>query len=146
VETAGSRTNPNTTVPCDQEHLMALQYGPVAVLLAFGVALGVAALVVAWILRPSDPYAAKETTYECGVEPIGPAWSQFYVRYYLVALVFVVFDVEAAFLFPWATVFKHLSAPTLMGALPLAEAGVFIAILLVALAYAWRKGDLDWTH
>ncbi len=125
---------------------MALEYGPVAVLLTFGVALGVAAMVNAWLLRPSDPYAAKQAVYECGMEPIGPAWSQFYARYYLIALVFVVFDVEAIFLFPWAAVFKQLSAATAMGAVPLVEVAVFIVILLIGLAYAWRKGDLEWTR
>ncbi len=125
---------------------MALEYGPVAVLLTFGVLLGVASLIVAWLIRPSDPYAVKQSTYECGMDPIGPAWSQFYARYYLIALVFVVFDVEAVFLFPWATVFRKLSARTAMGALPLVEVAIFIAILLVGLAYAWRKGDLDWTQ
>jgi len=125
---------------------MALQYGPVAVLLAFGVILGIGGLATAWLLRPSDPYGPKQDVYECGMEPIGSAWSQFYARYYLIALVFVVFDVEAAFLFPWATVFKRLSAPTAMGALPLVEVAIFIVILLAGLAYAWRKGDLEWTR
>lgn len=123
---------------------MALVYGPVAVLAAFGVILGVAALVVAWIVRPHDPYSEKCMTYECGMTPVGEAWGQFHVRYYVIALVFVVFDVEAVFLFPWATVFRRLSAPEAMGYAPLLEAAVFIMILLVGLAYAWRKGDLEW--
>ena len=71
---------------------------------------------------------------------------QFFVRYYVIALVFIVFDIEAIFLYPWATVFRQLSAPTAMGGLPLLEMGVFILILLVGLAYAWRKGDLEWTR
>lgn len=125
---------------------MALEYGPVALLLAIGGLLGVAAMVTAWLLRPSDPYAIKQMVYECGMEPIGSAWSQFFSRYYLVALIFVVFDVEAIFLFPWATVFKRLSQASAMGFVPLVEVVVFIAILLAGLAYAWRKGDLEWTH
>jgi NADH-quinone oxidoreductase subunit A len=125
---------------------MALEYGPVAVLLTLGVLLGLASLIMAWVLRPHDSYAAKATTYECGMDPIGSAWSQFYARYYLIALVFVVFDVETIFLFPWATVFKKLSAATAMGPLPLVEVAVFIVILLAGLAYAWRKGDLEWTR
>jgi NADH-quinone oxidoreductase subunit A len=120
---------------------MALQYGPVAVLVTFAVV-----LAIAWVVRPHDPYAEKQSTYECGMTPVGEAWGQFYVRYYLIALVFVVFDVEAIFLFPWATVFRHLSAPTALGAAPLVEMAVFILILLLGLAYAWRKGDLEWTR
>jgi NADH-quinone oxidoreductase subunit A len=129
-----------------REFFMALEYGPVAVLLTFGVVIGVASLIMAWLLSPRDSYPAKETTYECGMDPIGSAWGQFYARYYLIALVFVVFDVEAIFLFPWATVFRRLSAATAMGPMPLVEAAVFILILLVGLAYAWRKGDLEWTR
>ena len=123
---------------------MALTYGPVAVLTALAAALAIASLVIAWIVRPHDPYPEKQETYECGMSPIGEAWGQFYVRYYLVALVFVVFDIEAIFLFPWATVFKRLSAPEMMGYLPTVEVGIFIAILLAGLAYVWRKGDLEW--
>lgn len=123
---------------------MALTYGPVAVLTALAAALAIASLVIAWIVRPHDPYPEKQETYECGMSPIGEAWGQFYVRYYLVALVFVVFDIEAIFLFPWATVFKRLSLPTMLGYWPTIEVGIFIAILLAGLAYVWRKGDLEW--
>lgn len=125
---------------------MALTYGPVAVIAVFAAVLAVASLVIAWLIRPHDPYPEKQSIYECGMPPIGEAWGQFYVRYYLVALVFVVFDVEAIFLFPWATVFKTLSKPEMMGYLPTVEVGIFIAILLVGLAYVWRKGDLEWTR
>lgn len=125
---------------------MALTYGPVAVLTALAGALALVSLLVAWIVRPHDPYPEKRETYECGMSPIGEAWGQFYVRYYLIALVFVVFDVEAIFLFPWATVFRKLSTAATMGYAPTAEVAIFIAILLVALAYVWRKGDLEWTR
>jgi len=125
---------------------MALTYGPVAVITALATILAVVSLVMAWLVRPHDPYPQKRETYECGLTPIGEAWGQFYVRYYLIALVFVVFDVEAIFLFPWATIFKKLSAATAMGLWPAAEAGVFILILLIGLAYVWRKGDLEWTR
>lgn len=123
---------------------MALVYGPVAILTVFAAALAIAALLIAWIVRPHDPYPQKQETYECGMSPIGEAWGQFFVRYYLIALVFVIFDVEAIFLFPWATVFKTLSSAGLMGFWPAAEAGIFIVILLIGLAYVWRKGDLEW--
>lgn len=125
---------------------MALSYGPVAVMVVFAAVLALASLFIAWIIRPYDPYPEKQETYECGMTPIGEAWGQFYVRYYLIALVFVVFDVEAIFLFPWATVYKRLSAATMMGALPAVEVGVFVLILLAGLAYVWRKGDLEWTR
>lgn len=125
---------------------MALSYGPVAVMVTFATLLALISLAMAWIIRPSDPYPEKQETYECGMSPIGEAWGQFYVRYYLIALVFVVFDVEAIFLFPWATVFKRLSAPSMMGAMPAAEVGIFVLILLAGLVYVWRKGDLEWTR
>ena len=82
----------------------------------------------------------KHTTYECGEEPVGNAWIQFNIRFYVFALIFIVFDVEAVFLLPWATVFREL------GALAYVEGLVFIAILVVALAYVWRKGDLAWVR
>lgn len=123
---------------------MALQYGPIAVLAALGAFLGIASLVAAWFLRPADSYAAKKQTYECGMEPVGEAWGRFFVRYYLLTLVFIIFEIEAVFLYPVAVVYKRLSAPEAMGFVPLVEIAVFIAILLVGLAYVWRKGDLEW--
>ncbi len=119
-------------------------YGPVVAYLAFGLLMAVGALVTAWLLRPADPYDEKEITYECGVDPIGPAWGQFFVRYYVIALIFVVFDVEAIFLFPWAVVYRKLLHTPGFGPLAFVEMFVFIAILLIGLGYAWRKGDLEW--
>ena len=92
------------------------------------------------VIRPSRFSEEKLTTYECGENPTGSAWIQFNIRFYVFALIFVVFDVEAVFLFPWAVVFKSL------GPLALAEGLVFIFILAVALAYVWRKGDLEWVR
>ncbi len=119
-------------------------YGPAATYFVFGVVMALGALITAWVLRPADPYDAKELTYECGIEPIGPAWGQFFVRYYIIALIFVVFDVEAIFLFPWAVVYKQLVQPLGLGPWALVEMFIFIGILLLGLAYAWRKGDLEW--
>jgi NADH:ubiquinone oxidoreductase subunit 3 (subunit A) len=97
--------------------------------------------LVLWaILRPSRYSEEKLTTYECGEDPTGNAWIQFNIRFYVFALIFVVFDVEAVFLLPWATVFREL------GLLAYVEGLVFIAILVVALAYVWRKGDLAWVR
>jgi NADH:ubiquinone oxidoreductase subunit 3 (subunit A) len=92
------------------------------------------------VIRPSRHSEEKLTTYECGENPTGSAWVQFNIRFYVFALIFVVFDVEAVFLFPWAVVFKRL------GPLAFAEGLVFIVILAVALAYVWRKGDLEWVR
>jgi NADH:ubiquinone oxidoreductase subunit 3 (subunit A) len=93
-----------------------------------------------WVIRPSRYSEEKLTTYECGENPTGSAWIQFNIRFYVFALIFIVFDVEAVFLLPWAVVFKEL------GMLALLEGLVFIAILVVALAYVWRKGDLEWVR
>lgn len=92
------------------------------------------------VLRPSRFSEEKLTTYECGEDPTGNAWIQFNIRFYVFALIFIVFDVEAVFLFPWAVVFREL------GTLAWLEGLVFIAILVVALAYVWRKGDLAWVR
>ncbi|RYF78282.1 MAG: NADH-quinone oxidoreductase subunit A [Cytophagaceae bacterium] len=100
------------------------------------------------LLRPDRPGEEKLTTYESGEEPVGNANIQFNPRFYVIALIFVLFDVELVFLFPWATVFGQatLIAETngLWGWFTLAEAFVFVAILALGLAYAWAKGYLDW--
>jgi NADH-quinone oxidoreductase subunit A len=114
-----------------------------AAILAFLVVV-VAFLVVnllLWkVLRPSRFSEEKLTTYECGENPVGSAWIQFNIRFYVFALIFIIFDVEAVFLLPWAVVFRDL------GVLAYMEGLVFIAILVVALAYVWRKGDLEWVR
>jgi NADH-quinone oxidoreductase subunit A len=100
-----------------------------------------AAALVFWrMLRPQRASEEKLTTYECGEDPVGSAWIQFNIRFYVFALIFIVFDVEAVFLLPWAAVFRSL------GPLAYVEGLVFIAILAVALAYVWRKGDLAWVR
>jgi NADH:ubiquinone oxidoreductase subunit 3 (subunit A) len=97
-------------------------------------------LVLWWVIRPKRHSEEKLTTYECGENPQGSAWIQFNIRFYVFALIFIVFDVEAVFLLPWAVVFRQL------GMLAFLEGLVFIAILVVALAYVWRKGDLEWVR
>lgn len=123
---------------------MVLTYGPMAVFIVAGFVFSAITLVFALILRPANQYDEKRLVYECGIPPIGPAWRRFFVRYYVIAIVFVIFEVEAIFLFPWATVFKSLSASHALGALPAIEMAIFVGILLVGLAYVWRKGDLRW--
>jgi NAD(P)H-quinone oxidoreductase subunit 3 len=97
------------------------------------------ALTAAKLLRPSRRGPERRTTYESGMEPIGGAWIQFNIRYYMFALIFVIFDVETVFLYPWAVAFNQL------GLLGFIEALVFIGILVIGLVYAWRKGALEWS-
>lgn len=95
-------------------------------------------LAFARVVRPKVESAEKGLTYECGVDPIGGGWSQSTVRYYIFALLFVIFDVEAVFLFPWAVTFDKL------GVFAFVEMMIFIAILALGLVYAWRKKVLEW--
>ena len=95
-------------------------------------------LTIGRILRPNKPTPEKLTTYECGEDTIGSAWIQFNVRFYIIALIFLIFDVEIAVLFPWALIFKQV------GLLGLIEIFVFVGILVVGFAYVWVKGDLEW--
>jgi NADH-quinone oxidoreductase subunit A len=94
--------------------------------------------ILSRLIRPRRPTPQKLSTYECGEEPIGGGWIRFHVRYYLYALVYIVFAVETVFLFPWAIVFRQLGVPAFT------EMMIFIGILLVGLAYAWKKGALEW--
>ncbi|MCS6988438.1 MAG: NADH-quinone oxidoreductase subunit A [Chloroherpetonaceae bacterium] len=114
------------------------EFGKVFLFLAVGVIFVVLGFLTSRLIRPHRPYPEKLTTYECGEEPKGSAWIQFNIRFYVVALIFIIFDVEVLFLYPWATVFKQL------GAFALIEAFVFLGILTLGLAYAWSKGDLNW--
>jgi NADH:ubiquinone oxidoreductase subunit 3 (subunit A) len=98
----------------------------------------VGAIVTAGILGPKKPNPIKQTTYECGIETVGDSWVQFKVQYYIFALVFLVFDVETVFLFPWAV---KLGA---LGMFAVIEGIIFILILLAGLVYTWRKGMLEW--
>ncbi len=121
---------------------MLTDYLYVLVFMGGGIFLVASALTIARFLRPSNPTAEKISTYECGEVPIGGAWVQFNVKYYIYALLFVIFDVEAVLLIPWAVSFKSLEPPLMVTSLILAV--IFIAVLGVALAYAWRKGVLKW--
>jgi NADH-quinone oxidoreductase subunit A len=115
-------------------------YSSVLAFLFVGVAFVVVNLIAWKVLRPERFSEEKNTTYECGENPQGSAWIQFNIRFYVFALIFIVFDVEAAFLLPWAVVFKEL------GTLAFVEGLVFIGILAVGLAYVWSKGDLEWVR
>lgn len=129
---------------------MYFDYFHALVFAAVGLAFVFANLIVASILRPKRKTEEGLETYECGEETIGDAWLQFDIRYYTVALVYVIFAVEIAFLFPWALVMREVVAGTGaaegtgIGAFILVEGFLFIFILLLGLAYVWAKGDLDW--
>jgi NADH:ubiquinone oxidoreductase subunit 3 (subunit A) len=115
-------------------------YSSILAFLGVAIAFLVVNLLAWWVIRPSRFSEEKLTTYECGENPTGSAWIQFNIRFYVFALIFIVFDVETVFLLPWAVVFRKL------GILAFLEGLVFIAILIVALAYVWRKGDLEWVR
>ena len=119
-------------------------YAYIAVFAIVGIAFAVITMWLSWVLRPSyKPTGAKAEPYECGEIPFGDAWKQFRVGYYIFALVFVIFDVEAIFIFPWAKELLHLKAAGL-GVFAFVEMMVFIGILFIGLLYAWRKGVLQW--
>jgi NADH:ubiquinone oxidoreductase subunit 3 (subunit A) len=119
-------------------------YAYIALFAIVGVAFTVATMWFSWVVRPSyKPTGEKAEPYECGEIPFGNAWKQFRVGYYIYALVFVVFDIEAIFMFPWAKELLHLKAMGL-GLFAFVEMMLFIIILLVGLIYAWRKGVLRW--
>lgn len=119
------------------------EYGYIAILLAFAVLFPSLPLIVSFALRtlrlrPSDPNPVKSDTYECGVETVGDSWVQFNFRYYLVALLFVVFDVEVIFLYAWAVAGGDVLVPGFVAVM------VFLSILVLGYVYDWRKGGLEW--
>jgi NADH-quinone oxidoreductase subunit A len=123
---------------------MVANYATVLIFVLVGFAFAGIALLVAKLLRPSNPSHTKMTTYECGELPVGSSWVRFNVRFYLIALFFLIFDVEVVFLFPWAVVFRHLFPVPGLGPVVFWEMVIFLAILTVGLVYIWAKGDLDW--
>jgi NADH-quinone oxidoreductase subunit A len=116
----------------------AVTWTPVIVAAIIGVVFVASTLFVANLLAPRIRDRSKENIYECGMAPIGQGWSQMNLRYYLYAILFLIFEIEGVFLFPWAVVFKRL------GPFAFWEMMLFLAMLLFGLAYAWRKGVLQW--
>lgn len=105
------------------------------------------AFFVTRLLSPNNPNPEKLTSYECGEDPVGSAWLPFNTRFYVIALIFLLFDVEMVFILPWATVFGNhdmMSVDQRWGWLSLTEMFIFLGILFLGLAYVWAKGDLDW--
>ena len=113
-------------------------YLPILIFLAVAGGFGLLLLVLGWVLGPRRPDGEKVSAYECGFEPFEDTRSRFDVRYYLVAILFIIFDLEIAFLFPWA-----VSLDT-VGGFGLVSMGVFLAVLVVGFIYEWKKGALEW--
>lgn len=111
---------------------------PVVVFLLLGIVVGAGMLIFSWILRPRNPYPQKLITYESGITPFMEAQQKFSIRYYIIAMLFLIFDIEAVFLYPWAVAYDHI------GLYGFVEMLIFIAILVVGYAYAWKKGALEW--
>ena len=113
-------------------------YLPVILFILVGVVVGVAPQAMGHFLGPQRPDAAKDSPYECGFEAFGDARMKFDVRYYLVAILFILFDLEIAFLFPWAAAIRDIGAPGFWAMM------IFLGILVVGFVYEWKKGALDW--
>ena len=117
---------------------MLSSFGFALVFLLIGAGFACMNLLISRLIQPRHSTTTKLSTYECGEEPIGESWIQFNNRFYVIALIFLIFDVEIVFLFPWAVVFKDL------GLFAFVEMVIFAVILLLGLAYVWKKGDLEW--
>lgn len=118
-------------------------YMPIVIFIALALLVAGGALFVGSLIRPNNPSKLKQTAYECGEEPVGSAWANFNVRFYVVALIFIIFDVESALMLPVAAVFKKFNEIGLGGTL-LMSILTFVSVLVAGLVYCWKKGDLDW--
>ena len=117
---------------------MIAEYWPVLLFIGVAIGLGLALLAIGLLVGPSRPGAEKLEPYECGFEAFEDARMQFDVRYYLLAILFIIFDLEIAFLFPWAVVFQKIGATALI------EMALFLLLLVIGFAYVWKKGALEW--
>jgi NADH-quinone oxidoreductase subunit A len=117
---------------------MPKNYVPIFIFMAVALAIPVVTLLVAKLVRPENPQPGKLAPYECGIEPLTDARGRYTVRFYIVAILFVVFDVETIFLFPWAVQFK------LLGLFGLIEMLIFLGILILGYVWIWKKGALEW--
>jgi NADH-quinone oxidoreductase subunit A len=122
---------------------MFMAYASVAAFMLVAAGFILVSMLAGKLIRPDNGYAEKLETYECGEAPVGPAWFNFNPRFYIIALIYIVFDVEIAFVYPVATVFKRWVAQG-RGVFALVEIFVFVAILMLGLVYVWVKGDLEW--
>jgi len=117
---------------------MLAEYLPVLIFIGLGVGIGVMLLVLGWLVGPQRPDTEKMSPYECGFEPFEDSRMKFDVRYYLVAILFIIFDLEIAFFFPWAVALDHIGVFGLLAMAP------FLGLLTVGFVYEWRKGALEW--
>ncbi|WP_455377391.1 NADH-quinone oxidoreductase subunit A [Petrachloros mirabilis] len=117
------------------------RYFPILLFIFVALAFGIITLVISYFVQPKYPEPEKLSAYECGSEPFSDARMPFPVRYYIFAMLFVIFDIEVIFLYPWAVVFNDINKVSIIG---LVEMLIFIALFLVAYVYAWRKGALEW--
>lgn len=122
---------------------MLTQYSTVLIFFALAVGFILISLLLGALLRPKNLYPIKLSAYECGEVPVGNAWVNFNIRYYNLALIFLLFDVEVVFIFPVAVVYREWIAAN-FGLIAMIELLVFVSILIFALLYAWGKGDIDW--
>ena len=113
-------------------------YLPILVLISFAVLFALGSVIFSFLIGQKKPSAVKLAPYECGMPLIGTARERFSIKFYIIAMLFILFDIEAVFLYPWAVVFKKL------GMFGFVEMGVFIVILLVGYVYVWKKGALEW--
>jgi NADH-quinone oxidoreductase subunit A len=123
------------------------EFGKVFIYLVMGILFVLFTFFLGWLVALKRPNPIKLSSYECGEEPTGSSWIQFNSRFYIVALIFLLFDVEMVFIFPWATIFSQetlLAADSRWGWLSLIEMFIFIGILRIGLMYVWKKGDLNW--
>ena len=120
------------------------EYLPILLFILVGIGVGVGPQVLGYVLGPNRPDSRKNSPYECGFEAFEDARMKFDVRYYLIAIIFILFDLEIAFLLPWATIFKEIVHTDSVRWFGFIEMLVFIAILVVGYVYAWAKGALDW--
>jgi NADH-quinone oxidoreductase subunit A len=119
-------------------------YFPILMFVLVGIAIGVLPVAMGFLLAPSRPDPEKLSPYECGFEAFEDARMKFDVRYYLIAILFILFDLEIAFLFPWATIFKDIVANDSIKLFGFFEMLVFVVILVIGYIYAWAKGALEW--
>ena len=113
-------------------------YLPIVILLGIAICFGCGSLLFSSLIGPKKPSAVKLAPYECGCEPVGSARERFSIKFYIIAMLFILFDIECVFLYPWAVLFKRL------GVFGLMEMGVFMLILFVGYIYIWKKGALEW--
>jgi NADH-quinone oxidoreductase subunit A len=125
-------------LPAERTFMQVSEVLPLIVLLVVGTVVGVAFLFLSSVLGPKRPGKVKNMPYECGIDPVGDARIRFSVKFYIIAMLFILFDIEAIFLYPWAVMFKQLR---LFG---LIEMLIFLGLLVVGYVYLWRRGALEW--